>query len=114
MVGDLAVGVKGLLPYYGLGCVRNGKIHLRGQQTLETDPRDYSSYYEIIKEADGGFAVTYGPNERGDKEIPGRTDSTCVRHLEYHPQTIFYPINSINGFTDRRSFLIDLINQGYE
>jgi hypothetical protein len=51
------------------------------------------NYYEIIRQADGGFAVTYGPAKNGDKA---------------------FPINSINGFTDRRSFIIDLINQGYK
>ena len=114
MIGDLAVGLKGLLPQYALGCVRNDKVYLLSQRTLETDPHDFSSYYEITKEADGGFAVTYGPAKNGDKDIPDYTFSRCDNVLKYSPQTIFYPINSINGFTDRRSFLIDLINKGYE
>jgi len=114
VVGDLAVGVKALLSSYALGCVRNGKIYLYSFDTLETDPTDYSSYYEIIKEADGGFAITYGPAKDGDKDIPTVSGWKCENALEEIPETIFYPINSINGFTDRRSFVIDLINQGYE
>jgi hypothetical protein len=115
MVGDLAVGVKGLLSMYNLGCERNGKIYLYSHGALETDPSDYTAHYEIIKEADGGFAITYGPAKNGNKEMPffhavGRCDDV----LDNIPETIFYPVNSINGFTDRRSFLIDLINQGYE
>ena len=114
MVGDLAVGVKALLSEYGLGCIGNGKMYLHNETTLETDPSDYSSYYEIIKEADGGFAITYGPAKKGGEEIPFLDRSGCDEVMEYNPQLILYPINSINGFTDRRSFLIDLINKGYE
>ena len=114
MVGDLAVGVKALLSNYGLGCVRNGKIYLYSHKTLETDPKVFNSYYEIIKQADGEFAVTFGPSERGDKEIAHASDWKCEYALEDNAEAIFYPVKSINGFTDRRSFLIDLINQGYE
>ena len=114
MVGDLAVGVKGLLSRYSFGCVRNGKTYLYSHGTLETDPSKYGSYFEIIKEADGGFAITYGPAGNGDKDVPSLISWKCEYVLEEAPETIFYPINSINGFTDRRSFLIDLINQGYE
>lgn len=114
MVGDLAVGVKALLSEYDLACIRNGKIYLHNETTLQTDQSDYSSYYEIIKEADGGFAITYGPAKDGDKDIPTVSGWKCENALEEIPETIFYPINSINGFTDRRSFVIDLINQGYE
>ena len=114
MVGDLAVGVKALLSEYGLGCVRNGKIHLHNETVLETDPSDYSSHYEIIKEADGGFAMIWVAAKQGGKEIPYFARYRCDDAIEDDPQLILYPINSINGFTDQRSFLIDLINKGYE
>lgn len=114
VVGDLAVGVKALLNEYGLGCIRNGKMYLYHDTTLITDQSDYSSNYEIIKEADGGFAITYGAAKKADKEIPHLDRSRCDEVGEYDPQLILYPINSINGFTDRRSFVIDLINKGYE
>ena len=58
MVGDLAVGVKGLLNRWDNGCVRNGKLYLVSTDLLETEPRDYSSHFEIIMEPNGGFAVT--------------------------------------------------------
>lgn len=114
VVGDLAVGVKALLSEYGLGCIRNGKMYLFNDTALETDPSSYSSYYEIIKEAGGGFAMTYSPAKERDKEIPYLDHTRCDEAMRGNPQVIFYTINSINGFTDRRSFIIDLINQGYE
>ena len=72
------------------------------------------NYYEIIRQADGGFAVTYVPAKNGDKDFPSINLGKCDDVVERHPEAIFYPINSINGFTDRRSFIIDLINQGYK
>lgn len=114
MVGDLAVGVKGLLSAYALGCERNGKYHLVSHYALETDPSEYFSYFEIIKQANGEFTITYGPAENGDKDLPSMQTWKCDTVVEEYPGTIFYPINSINGFTDQRSFLIDLINKGYE
>ena len=106
MVGDLAVGVKGLLNSYSLGCLKNGKVYLGSTDTLETKTLSVIPYYEIIRQADGGFTATYGPKENGDKDLPSLPNGKC--------ENTFYPINSINGFTDWRSFLIDLINQGYE
>ena len=114
VVGDLSVGVKGLLSYYSFGCVRNGKIYLNSDSTLETDPNDYSSHYEIIRQVDGGFVVTYVPAQEGDKDMPPFIRTKCDDIAEYYSESTFYPINSINGFTDRRSLLINLINQGYE
>lgn len=114
LVGDLAVGVKGLIPAYNVGCVKNGKTHLYSLQTLETDQSEYSSYFEIIKQADGEFTLTYGPAGNGDKDVPGMSRMKCDVLVEYNPGLTFYPVKSINGFTDQRSFLIDLINKGYE
>ena len=114
MVGDLAVGVKALLSEYDLACIRNGKIYLHNETTLQTDQSDYSSYYEIIKGADGGFAMIWVAAKKGGKKIPYLDRSGCDEVMENNPQLILYPINSINGFTDRRSFIIDLINKGYE
>ena len=115
MVGDLAVGVKGLLNKWDNGCVRNGKVYLVSTDLLETAPRDYSSHFEIIMEPNGGFAVTYVPSKDGDvPTVPRRSYNNCDDVSEWFPEATFYPINSINGFTDWRSFLIDLINQGYK
>ena len=114
MVGDLAVGVKGLLRPYALGCERNGKYYLVSHRALETDPSEYLAYFEIIKQANGEFTITYGPAGNGDKDMPFLQTVKCDTVIEEYPGTIFYPINSINGFTDQRSFLIDLINKGYE
>ena len=114
MVGDLAVGVKGLLPQYMFGCVMNGKIHLGSTDPLETEPSAYASHFEIIKQADGEFTVTYAPAENGKKKVPIVSRGECDKWTEDNPGITFYPVKSINGFTDRRSFLIDLINKGYE
>ena len=114
MVGDLSVGVKALISQYGFGCEKNGKIYLDSITSLETDPNKYVNYYEIIKQVDGEFTLTYGPAENGDKDYPSMSASDCDLIEENNPGVTFYPIKSINGFTDRRSFIIDLINQGYE
>tara|TARA_B100000768_G_scaffold156793_1_gene154520 strand:+ start:998 stop:1471 length:474 start_codon:yes stop_codon:yes gene_type:complete len=119
MVGDLSVGVKALISRYGIGCQRNGVTYLYSIDPLQTDPKEYISYYEIIKQVDGEFTVTYGPAENGDKDLPGidlpgMSSLDCDLMEEDDPGVTFYPIKSINGFTDRRSFIIDLINQGYE
>ena len=114
MVGDLSVGVKALVYAHGIGCERNGEIYLDSITPLETDPSKYSNYYEIIKQVDGEFTLTYGPAGNGDKDHPRMTGSDCDRIEENNSGVTFYPVKSINGFTDRRSFIIDLINQGYE
>ena len=114
MVGDLAVGVKGLLNSYGFGCVKNDKVYLNSSTDLDTKTLSVIPYYEIIRQADGGFTATYGPSESGDKDLPSLPNVKCDDVAESHSENTYYPINSINGFTDWRSFLIDLINQGYE
>lgn len=113
MVGDLAVGVKASI-FYDVGCVRNGKVYLPSHKKLETELQDYFSYFEIIKQADGEFTATWGPNKRGEKELPSLYNHSCDKHLRENPRVTFYPVKSVNGFTDRRSFIIDLITKGYE
>ena len=115
MVGDLAVGVKGLLNSWDNGCVRNGKVYLVSTDLLETEPGEYYYHYEIVREPNGGFAVTYVlPKGKGVPKAPGSNNDNCDGVSRWFPEATFYPINSINGFTDWRSFLIDLINQGYK
>ena len=81
---------------------------------IVTDPSNYQSYYEIQLEADGEFTMTFGPAKNGDKTLPVLPNSKCSDVLDTNPEVTFIPVKSINGFTDWRSFLIDLINQGYE
>lgn len=50
----------------------------------------------------------------GNKRIPPMAEQTCGDVRYPAPDETFIPVKSINGFTDRRSFLIDLINKGYE
>ena len=82
---------------------------------LGYDIKPTTSHFEIIMEPNGGFAVTYLPPKNGDVPIaPHRGYDNCDNLSEYLPEATFYPINSINGFTDWRTLLVDLINQGYE
>jgi hypothetical protein len=93
---------------------------LYSSEALETDPKDYFSYYEIVKQPDGEFTITYENansvvfNGDDEKRIPGHASLLCDGIVEEFPGVIFYPVKSINGFTDRLSFIIDLINQGYK
>ena len=89
-------------------------MHLVSSQEIETDPSDYGQYYQIQLEADGEFTMTYVPAEKADKELPSFPDNKCSDISDLHPDETFIPVKSINGFTDRRSFFTDLINQGYE
>ena len=115
MVGDLTVGVKALIERYTwLTCNLDGKMHLISFTEIVTDPSNYQSYYEIQLEADGKFTMTFGPAKDGDKYLPGFPNSKCSDFLDTNPEVTFIPVKSINGFTDTRSLLIDLINQGYE
>ena len=115
MVGDLTVGVKALIERYTwLTCNLDGKMHLKSFTEIVTDPSNYQSYYEIQLEADGEFTMTFGPAKDGGKELPGYSRGKCSDFLDEHPEVTFIPVKSINGFTDWRSFLIDLINQGYK
>ena len=113
-VGDLTVGVKALIGNYSLNCKLDGKMHLISAAEIVTDPSNYQSYYEIQLEADGEFTMTFGPAKDGGKELPGYSRGKCSDFLDEHPEVTFIPVKSINGFTDWRSFLIDLINQGYK
>ena len=115
MVGDLTVGVKALIPDYSwVNCNLDGKMHLLSAAEIVTDPSNYQSYYEIQLEADGEFTITISPAKKGDKTIPVYSRRKCSDVLDEHPEMTFIPVKSINGFTDWRSFLIDLINQGYK
>ena len=115
MVGDLTVGVKALIASYShYNCRLDGKMHLVSYQEIETDPSDYGQYYQIQLEADGEFTMTYGPMRDGDKRLPYLRTTKCSDISDSHPDATFIPVKSINGFTDRRSFFVDLINQGYE
>jgi hypothetical protein len=115
MVGDLTVGVKALITTYPwANCRLDGKMNLVSHQEIKTEPDNYSHYYQIQLEADGEFAMTYGPTKNGDKDLPFLPNKKCSDISDLHPDTTFIPVKSINGFTDRRSFFTDLINQGYE
>ena len=115
MVGDLTVGVKALIGTGSwISCGLNGKMHLISFTQIETDPHDYYRYYQIQLETDGEFTMTYGPTRDGDKGLPFFSEKKCSDISDLHPDATFIPVKSINGFTDRRSFFIDLINQGYE
>ena len=111
MVQDLSVGVKALIHNYFGKCILEGELHLVNYTALETDPSEYNSYYEITKQPDGEFTLEYGPRRNGDKQLPGVDMPSCTDDVDV---TFLYPIKSINGFTDFRSFYIDLINQGYD
>ena len=115
MVGDLTVGVKALIELYSFNtCRLNGKMHLSSFTEIETEPDDYSQYYQIQLEADGEFTMTYVPAEKLGKDLPDLPDTKCSDISDSHPDATFIPVKSINGFTDRRSLFVDLINQGYE
>ena len=115
MVGDLTVGVKALIERYTwVNCNLDGKMHLISAAEIVTDPISFQSYYEIQLEADGEFTMTFGPAKDDDKDLPGFPNNKCSDVLDIQPEVTFIPVKSINGFTDWRSFLIDLINQGYE
>ena len=113
-VGDLTVGVKALIGNYSLKCKLDGKMHLISTTEIVTDPSKYESYYEIQLETDGEFTMTFGPAKNGDKDLPFFPSNKCSDVLDTNPEVTFIPVKSINGFTDTRSLLIDLINQGYE
>jgi len=115
MVGDLTVGVKALVGDWSWDtCRLDGKLHLTSSTEIVTNPNNYSRYYQIQLEADGEFTMTFGPAKDGDKNLAMFPRTKCSEHSDGHPDMIFIPVKSINGFTDRRSFFIDLINQGYE
>ena len=115
MVSDLTVGVKALIEKYPwLTCNLDGKLHLKSFTEIVTDPSKYDLYYEIQLEADGEFTMTFGPAKDGGKRLPGFPNSKCSDDLDINPDATFIPIKSINGFTDSRGLLLDLINQGYE
>jgi hypothetical protein len=112
MVGDLNVGVKALITSSGKLCLEEGRLYLPSGATLETDPSEYLSHYEIMRQPNGEFAMSYIPSE--NKPLPPNAWIACDLYEEIKGDTTFSPVASINGFTDLRSLWIDLVNQGYE
>ena len=114
IVGDLNVGIRAFISSRET-CQTEGRLYLSSLQKLETDPSEYLPYYEITKQPDGGFTVSFGPTGQGKKRLPPSFAifKLCPEETEAHPYETFYPIKSINGFTDLRSFWVDLLNQGY-
>jgi hypothetical protein len=113
MIQDLSVGVNALISEYTNMCALEGELHLVGYTALNTNPSDYSTYYVITKQPDGEFTLEYRSRENQAKRLPSVPTASCIAHY-YPDDTIFYPIKSINGFTDFSSFYIDLMNQGYD
>ena len=117
LISDLTVGVQALIPKNSSGCMIDGKLHLPSSNEIETAPWDYGSYYKIKLEPDGEFTLTYVPyvpKENGNKYLPSMWKDSCSEYGTSDPELTFIPVKSINGFTDSRSFLVDLINQGYK
>ena len=114
VVSDLSVGVKAVILSWMGFCSEEGRLYLDANTQLETETNEYLTYYEITRQPDGEFAMSHGPNGRGDKRLPGRLQSSCESYITLNGETTFLPVASINGFTDLRSFWIDLVNKGYE
>jgi hypothetical protein len=114
LISDLTVGVQALMAKYSNGCLIDGKLHFLSINEIETAPSDYRGYYKIKLEPDGEFTMTYGPTGDGDKDLPRMWKGSCSEYDTTDPELTFIPVKSINGFTDSRSFLVDLINQGYK
>jgi hypothetical protein len=113
-VNDLSVGVKALVDVWA-GCSEGGKLYLEASDELVTDPNPFATYFEIRKQPDGAFKLSFGPDGDGNKDLPNLNSflKDCGSARGYG-ETEFSPVTSINGFTDLRSFWIDLLNQGYE
>ena len=114
LISDLTVGVQALIPRNSSSCMIDGKLHLPSNNEIETAPWDYSSYYKIKLEPDGEFTMTLFPTGNGKKYLPSVWKDSCSEYGTTDPELTFIPVKSINGFTDSRSFLVDLINQGYK
>ena len=112
IISDLTVGVQALILHGGT-CVIDGKLHLPSATEIEADPRGYRNHYKIKLEPDGEFIMTYIPRGTG-KNLPSMVRARCSEFNMIDPELTFFPVKSINGFTDSRSFLVDLINQGYK
>jgi hypothetical protein len=113
-VADLSVGVKAVILSWMGFCSEEGRLYLDANTQLVTEPNEYGYYYEITRQPDGEFAMSYGPNGKGTKILPGRLQSSCESYITLYGETAFLPVASINGFTDLRSFWIDLVNKGYK
>ena len=111
MIEDLTVGVKGLVNNYDF-CSLDGQLFLEGGSSLEKDPSKYFAHFNIFLQPDGAFQVDLVPASDGSKaflwafpEIAACSDEAVEIGL--------YPVSSISGFTDMRSFGEYLIKQGY-
>ena len=115
LISELTVGVQALIVQWNSsGCIIDGKLHLPSNTVIVTDPSDYTHYYKIKLEPDGEFTMTYVPTGDGYKYLPRMGKGSCTEYDTTDPELTFIPVKSINGFTDSRSFLVDLINQGYK
>tara|TARA_R110000764_G_scaffold49108_3_gene108787 strand:- start:88 stop:552 length:465 start_codon:yes stop_codon:yes gene_type:complete len=115
-IGDLTVGVPAIITIYSdNGCTIDGKLHLRSTSEIVTEQAPYATYYKVQLQADGEFIMAFdSTTDNGNKRIPPLGPQKCDEVRYSAPDETFIPVKSINGFTDRRSFVIDLINQGYE
>mgnify|MGYP005994823133 CR=1 FL=1 len=116
IVGDLTVGVPAIITVFSnTSCTIDGKLHLRSTSPIVTEQSSYSIYYKVQLQADGEFIMTFdSTTDNGNKRIPPLGQQKCDELMYSAPDETFIPVKSMNGFTDRRSFVIDLINQGYD
>jgi hypothetical protein len=112
MVSDLSVGVKAMILSWTGFCSEEGRLYLNTSLQLETDPSEYSSHYEIMRQPNGEFAMSYITSE--NKQLPPNQWMPCDLYERVNGDTTFSPVASINGFTDLRSYWADLVNQGYQ
>ena len=106
----MAVGVKALFNIYEF-CSKDGELLIDGWGKIDTDPSGFSPHFQLILQPNGAFDVTFMPGPSAD----GRFDiyhSECDDTGEFKERTM-YRINSINGFTDLKSLVEDLIQQGF-
>ena len=112
MVQDLAVGVKGMVTRVNF-CPLDGQLFLEGGSSLETDPSPYGQHFNIVLQPDGAFQADLVTDASKSKRIvlvlPWR-DACTDEAVELG----LFPISSISGFTDMRSFVEYLIEQGYK
>jgi len=113
LISELTVGVQALISRWTDKCIIEGKLHLLSNTEIETDRLSEFDHYKIKLEPDGDFTMTYVPAITS-KTLPRMWPEPCSEYDTTDPELTFIPVKSINGFTDSRSFLVDLINQGYK
>ena len=112
MVKDLSVSIKALISSTDV-CSQDGQLVLLSNTIIATSLSKYRPYFEVYREPDGEFSLTLVPAE--DKDLVFAVpNGLCDFYLLYDPDQTSYPIKSINGFTDLRSYVTDLIAQGYQ